>query len=132
MERNPILVGLDGQGKSVEISMGGLKFLRVRRKTIVEVAAFDAILLLLTYLVFLDEQWRFACALGQEPSCIARSDPSYSYSVLTQFFSMKSQSMMLLGSPPVLDWTQVFALLLVVVNVWFLSSILRKRSSTAP
>lgn len=91
------------------------------------VVAVDAILLLLVYLVQLDEQWRLACALGHELSCSARSGPSYSYSLLTQSFSMNSNTGMALRSPPALDWTQVFVVLLVVVNVWFLLPTLRKR-----
>jgi len=62
---------------------------------------------------------------------MARSDPSFSYSLLIQFFSMRSGNL-LLTSPPTLDWTQVLILLLVVIDVWYFWALSRDRSATEP
>ena len=85
--------------------------------------------MLLVYLVNLDVQTRVDCALGRAPDCMVRSNPSFSYSVLIQFFSMRSENT-LLTSPPVLDWTQVFVLLLIILNVWYFLPFFRRRSSS--
>jgi len=101
--------------------------LRRKAKTAIEVLIVDALLLILTYFIYTDEQWRFHCALGQEAECLVRSSPSYAYSLLTQFFSMRGETM-LLTTPPIVDWTQVVVLVLVVVNVAFLLQIYGKTS----
>lgn len=88
----------------------------------------DVVLLLLVYLVNLDVQYRINCALGSALYCMARSDPSFSYSLLIQVFSMRSGNT-LLTSPPVLDWIQVIVLLLIVINVWFFLQLFRHPST---
>jgi len=96
------------------------------RRVTVEVLLVNAAMLFLTYLVYSDEQWRIGCALGQGLNCTIRSAPSYSYSLLIRFFSMRN-STMLLTSPPVLDWIQVFVVVLIVVDAWYLFRIVSKR-----
>lgn len=88
------------------------------RKRTVEVLIVDSVVLILTHFVHADEQWRIYCASGQEAGCLVRSDPSYFYSLLTRYFSMRNGTMLLM-SPPTLDWIQVFVVVLVMVNVWF-------------
>jgi hypothetical protein len=101
------------------------------RKGVAGILVADVVLLLAVYLVNLDVQNRINCAVGLAPYCSARSDPSFSYSLLTQFFSMRSGNM-LLTSPPTLDWTQVLILLLIVINIWFFLPLFRRRSTTEP
>ena len=92
---------------------------RPMRKLTIEVIVANAVLLILTYFVYTDEQWRIGCALGQGLNCSIRSAPSYAYSLLARFFSM-SNGTMLLTSPPILDWIQLFVVVLAVVDVWYL------------
>jgi len=103
---------------------------RIRKLTI-EVLVVDAVLLILTYLLYSDELWRTGCALGNGLNCSIRSDPSFSYSLFTRFFSMRNNTM-LLTSPPTLDWIQVIAAILVLVNVWYLLRIIARRKSSPP
>ena len=123
-------------------SAGRTKSTTPTRRLTIEVLVANAFLLILAYLVYADEQWRIGCALGQGINCSIRSAPSYTYSLLTRFFSMRNATMSL-TSPPILDWIQVLAVVLVLVDVWYLlrfrsrrtllpSSITRQGTSLPP
>jgi len=98
------------------------------RRLTIEVLIANAFLLILIYSVYADEQWRIGCALGQGFNCSVRSAPSYAYSLLTRFFSMRNATMPL-TSPPILDWIQVLVVVLLLVDVWYL---LRFRARRTP
>ena len=85
-----------------------------------KVLAVDVILLAAGFWVLQDLQWRvgFASSLHNACSPICRYSPSFSYSVLTRFFTMTGNGVSL-TSPPTLDWVQLIVCLLVVVNAWF-------------
>ncbi|MDA4124613.1 MAG: hypothetical protein OK438_04080 [Thaumarchaeota archaeon] len=82
----------------------------------------DAVLLLSAYLVLQDLAWRSGYASQNGFT------PSYLYSVLTQSFSMTGKGLAL-QTPLTLDWVQIIAVLLVVVNVWYLYGIVTRRSN---
>lgn len=96
----------------------------------IEVAVTDALLLVGTYLVIVNRQWKINCALGLTTDCTPRNSPHFAYSVFTVYFSMNSSLTphVLLTSPPSLDWVQVFVAALVVINAWYLITHLRERS----
>ena len=56
--------------------------------------------------------------------------PSYSYSVLTQYFSVVREATVL-QSPPTLDWIQLLSLAFVAVNSWFAYGLFRGRKAAA-
>lgn len=93
----------------------------------IEVAVADALLLIGTYLVVLNRQWKVNCVLGMANDCTPRSSPHFSYSVFTVYFSLNSSLTphVLLASPPSLDWVQVFVAALVILNVWYSLTLLR-------
>ena len=119
-----------GEPAGTRDSVGGTSTVRMRRLT-VEVAVANAVLLILAYFVYTDVLWRIGCALGQGLNCSVRSAPSFSYSLLTQFFSMRNGAM-LLTSPPTLDWIQVFVAILLVVDIWYLLRARAKRKPRPP
>jgi len=94
-------------------------------KTALKVLAADAVLLVTLFYVIQDLQWRtsYAGAL--------RYSPSFSYNVLTQFFTMAGSTSRL-TSPPTLDWVQTLAYALVVVNAWFAYLLVKSRRSRPP
>ncbi len=94
-------------------------------RTGVKVILADAVLLVAGYFVLLDLQWRSAYAASEGLA------PSYSYSPFTKFFTLSGRSLPLV-SPPTLDWVQVSAALLVVLNVWYLYRILTRRGKGEP
>lgn len=80
------------------------------------------------HLVELNRQWRTNCALGQGAyDCSVRVSPHYSYSLFTVYFTMTSRltPWVALQSPPSLDWVQVFAAALIVLNAWYFYGILK-------
>ncbi len=85
----------------------------------------DAVLLLGAYLVLQDLAWRSGYASQKGLA------PSYFYSLLTQSFSMTGKGLAL-QSPLTLDWVQLIAVVLVVLNVWYLYGILRRRTNRGP
>lgn len=100
-------------------------------KTLYKVLLLDGAVILALYYVLQDLAWRVNCALGQEADCMARSGPSFSSSLLTRSFTM-TRGGVSLTSPPILDWVQVLALVLVAVNGWYAYSLLRKRGVHDP
>jgi hypothetical protein len=97
----------------------------------VKVLLADAVLLLAEFFAIQDFQARVACALGSPLygyGCLARSSPSYSYSFLTESFSMVVNGTTV-RSPPMLDWVQLTAAALIVINVWYVYFLLRRRPS---
>ena len=81
----------------------------------------DAVLLAAEFLILQDLQWRSSYAAAEGLS------PSYSYSVLTQFFAISGGGATL-TSPPTLDWVQLLVVVLVVLNVWYAYRSLRRRN----
>ncbi len=80
----------------------------------------DAVLLFGEYLILQDLRWRSTFASSEGFS------PSFSYSVLTQFFTMSGRGLTL-ESPPTLDWVQLIVAVLVVMNAWYLVHLVRIR-----
>ena len=71
--------------------------------------------------VFQDIAWRTAYAASVHSACPSPGcayTSSFSFGILTRIFTMSGTNVSLV-SPPTLDWVQVFALALVVVNAWF-------------
>lgn len=94
---------------------------RAMARTALIVLVLDAVMLLAEFEIIQDVQNRVQCALGSSlygQSCMLRSSPSFSYSLLTRSFSMVVGGMRL-QSPPTIDWVQLIAYVLVAVNVWF-------------
>ncbi len=85
-----------------------------------KVFALDIALLLGEYFVLQDLQWRAAYASSPHNACggVCSYTPSFSYNILTQTFSMSGGPLQLV-SPVTLDWVQLLAYALIVVNVWF-------------
>ncbi|MDE1858790.1 MAG: hypothetical protein KGI26_06975 [Thaumarchaeota archaeon] len=70
--------------------------------------------------VYQDIAWRTAYAASVHSACPSPGcayTSSFSFGVLTRIFTMSGTNVAL-ASPPTLDWVQVFALALVVVNGW--------------
>lgn len=88
----------------------------------------DVVLLTSGFYVMQDLQWRVAYAASLHDACAQPCSyaPSFSYSILTRFFTMTGNGAQLV-SPPTFDWVQLLALALVVVNVWFAYASLTKR-----
>ena len=87
-------------------------------RTALKVLLADAVLLIAEYFVIQDLAWRTNYATLPHGSAPHGYSPSFSYNVLTQFFTM-SGSGPSLTSPPTLDWVQLIAYALVAINVWF-------------
>jgi hypothetical protein len=95
-------------------------------KTALKVIGVDIVLLAAEFYVMQDLQWRSSYAAGT-----LRYSSSFSYSVLTQFFTMTSNTLRL-TSPPTLDWVQTLAYAFVVVNIWFAYVAVKSRRSRPP
>jgi len=91
----------------------------------VKVVLIDAVLLVFGFVIQQDIQWRSAYA-----SSVLGYAQSVSYSVLTKFFTMTGRGSSL-ESPPTLDWVQVLAYALLLVNAWFVYRSLKPRRSTS-
>jgi hypothetical protein len=85
------------------------------------VIAADILLIAGEFYVSQDLAWRSSYATGEHLI------PSFSYSFLTQFFTMAGGPLKLV-SPPTLDWVQALAIVLVAINGWFLYAFIRARS----
>jgi hypothetical protein len=93
----------------------------------------DAILLLAEYFVVQDVQARVGCALGSPlygSQCLTRASPGYSYSILTESFSMIINGTGVV-SPSMLDWTQLIAAVLIAVNVWYVYVVIKSKPGLA-
>jgi hypothetical protein len=101
-------------------------------RTIFKVLAVDIVLLVALFYVLQDLQWRsnFAASLHRACSPPCGYSTSYSYSLLTRFFTMSGNGVGL-TSPPTLDWIQVITLVLVAINAWFVYVTLTKQGAKA-
>lgn len=81
--------------------------------------AIDAVLVVLAYLVVQDQAVRAGYAASLHTACASLCSyaPSFSYGILIQYFTMTGNGVSL-TSPPTLDWFQVIAVVLVMVNAW--------------
>ena len=88
----------------------------------------DIVLLFALYSVLVDLQWRTGYAGSLHSACpqFCTYSPSFSYSVLTQFFTLAGNGVRL-TSPPTLDWVQLLAYVLVVLNAWYAYKTLKSR-----
>ena len=96
------------------------------RKLVYEVALLDIVLLLALYLVLGDLAWRVQYAESDRPAALHGYAASFSYSLFTRFFTMTGSGVSL-TSPPALDWVQVIALVLILVNAWFVYVVVKER-----
>ena len=102
-------------------------------RTVYKVLAADVVLLAALAGVLQDLAWRVSYATSPHP-LPEGSAASYSFSILTRFFSI-SGGPLVLTSPPTLDWVQLLGLALVLVNGWFAYKVLvggRPRAAPAP
>ena len=100
----------------------------------VKVLLADALLLLAEFFAIQDIQARVACAFGSPLygyGCLARASPSYSYSILTESFSMIVNGTTV-RSPPMLDWVQLTSAALIAINLWYVYVIVRRKTSKKP
>jgi len=97
-------------------------------RTAIFVLLVDAVLVLAVSFVFQDLQWRTSYAATLHYACPqpCSYSSSFSYSVLTRFFTMSGNGVSL-TSPPTIDWVQILAVLLAAINAWFAYTILSKR-----
>ena len=88
----------------------------------------DTVLLFALYSVFQDLQWRTGYAASLHSACpqFCSYSPSFSYNLLTQFFTL-ARSGVRLTSPPTLDWVQLLAYFLVALNAWYAYKTLKLR-----
>jgi hypothetical protein len=100
----------------------------VRR--IFTVVAVDAVLLVALFYVLLDLEWRASYAASPHDACgqICSYSASFSYSLLTRFFSMSGNGVTL-ASPATFDWVQGLAFAIVILNAWFAYKVLQSRKS---
>jgi hypothetical protein len=87
----------------------------------IKVLIIDAVLLVAGLLTQQDVLWRSAYA-----SSVLGYSPSVSYSVLTKFFLMAGRGTSL-NSPPTIDWVQIVAVVLLIVNFSYVYSVIRGR-----
>lgn len=97
-------------------------------RTVYWVALIDAILVASFAYVYQDLQWRVGYAQSPHSACLHLCSYTASFSLgpLTRVFTMVGNGATLAG-PLTLDWIQVLAILLVVVNAWFAFSLIRGR-----
>jgi hypothetical protein len=93
----------------------------------VKVAMVDIVLVFAAYEVLHDLQWRTGYATSSHAGTLGYS-PSFSYSLLIQFFTMAGNGVRL-TSPPTIDWVQLLAYVLVVLNAWYAYKTLKSRKS---
>ena len=101
-------------------------------RTVLKLALVDLVLLTGLYYVIQDLQWRSSYASSVHYACGGPCSytPSFSHSILTQFFTMtNANTNTSLTSPPTLDWIQLLVLALVVINVWYGYSLFERRKA---
>ncbi len=93
-----------------------------------KVASADIVLLFGLYSVLQDLQWRIGYAASLHSACprFCSYSPSFSYSLLTQFFTLAGNGVRL-TSPPTLEWVQLIVYVLVVLNAWYAYKALKSR-----
>ena len=98
-------------------------------RRLIAVVVVDVLLLIAIFLVAEDLQWRAAYAASPHQACSVLKGntwvgidcsytPSFNFSILVQFFTMNGNGQQLV-SPPTFSWIELFALVLVLLNVWF-------------
>ena len=97
-------------------------------RLVFKVAAVDLVLLTLLYYVLQDLAWR-AYYAGTPHVPGSPYAASFSFSILTRYFTMAGNNVSL-TSPPTLDWVQLLVLVLVAVNGWFAYHAYRSRKPT--
>ena len=102
-------------------------------RTAILVLLVDVVLVVAMIFVIQDLQWRASYASSLHYACPqpCSYSSSFSYSVLSRFFTMSGNGVSL-TSPPNIDWVQVLAVLLVAINAWFAYTILSKRRTARP
>jgi hypothetical protein len=97
-------------------------------RTAAVVVVADVVLLGALAFVFQDLQWRASYAASLHGACGTPCgySPSFGFSILTRYFTMVGNGATL-TSPPMLDWVQALALILVLVNAWFAYTVIRAR-----
>ena len=90
----------------------------------------DIVFLVALYFVLRDLNWRTSYAALPHDACggFCTYTPSFGYGLFTRTFTMSGNGVQL-TSPPMLDWVQVLAALLILVNGWYLYVVLRERRS---
>lgn len=93
----------------------------------------DVVLLFALYSVLQDLQWRLGYASSLHSACplFCSYSPSFSYSLLIQFFTLARNGVSL-TSPPTLDWVQLLAYTLVALNAWYAYKTLKSRRLRTP
>jgi hypothetical protein len=90
----------------------------------------DLLALVALYFVLQDLSWRTYYAMTPH-AAVSGYTPSFSYSIFTRYFTMAGSGVSL-TSPPTLDWVQILAVGLLLVNGWFLYVILTERRKSTP
>ena len=92
-------------------------------KFVYKVLLVDLVLVLGLYFVLGDLSWRSYYAMSPHNACggVCSYTPSFSFNVLTRFFTMAGNGVPL-TSPPTLDWVQLLLLALFALNGWYLYS----------
>ena len=96
----------------------------------VKVAIVDALCLVSLALVLQDLAGRTAYAASSHAAAPSGYVPTFSYYILTRTFTMSGGALALV-SPPTLDWIQLLALILVVVNGWYFYGLWTKSKKKA-
>ncbi len=100
-----------------------------------KVLLFDLVVVIALYFVLSDLSWRSYYAMSPHDACggLCSYTPSFGYSILARFFTMAGNGTSL-TSPPTLDWVQVIAVALLLVNGYYLYLVLhsRKNPQAAP
>lgn len=88
----------------------------------------DVVFVVALYFVLRDLNWRTSYAALPHDACggFCTYTPSYGYGLFTRTFTMAGNGVKL-TSPPMLDWIQVLAILLILVNGWYLYVLYRER-----
>jgi hypothetical protein len=102
-------------------------------RTLLKVALADILLIAALASVLQDLQGRSAYAASLHTACspLCSYVPSFSYTLMTRFFTMTRLGTAL-TSPPILDWVQVLGVALVVINFWFAYSYMSRRKAAGP
>jgi hypothetical protein len=95
-----------------------------------KVIVVDLVLLVALYYVSQDLQWRSDYAASAHDRCygMCSYSPSYALSVLTRFFTMSGNGQSL-TSPPTLDWVQLLAYAIILLNAWYAYAVIRGRKA---
>jgi len=97
-------------------------------RTALKVLAADVILLVALFNVIQDIQWRTSYAASPHQAAPNGYTPAFAYNIFTQFFTMSGNGVSL-TSPPTLDWVQLLAAVLVLLNAWFFYTSYKGRAS---